>query len=484
MTSGLLQPGDNRDATRAWATVRPPWPAERAARPPSRCADVIDDVADWPAIHALLAPRSIAVVGAGRRHGGVGHETLCALREYGFRGRLFAVNRSGRPACGVPAYRDVADLPVPADLLVLAVPADRALPALAAAGRRGTRVAVLLGTGHAADAEVFRVAREHRVRLLGPGSLGVLNADPEVRLNASLAPARPPAGGLALAAGSGGLGIALLQSAIRDRCGISTFVSLGDESDITAGELLEYWLDDAATRGVVLSSEPAGFAQTVRGFARHKPVVTVTSGHVSSSGDDLFAQDGVIRTAGLGDALDAARMLVDQPLPAGDRVAIVGNAGDLSEHAAGTAQAHGFRVVPLSGSTRAQLPQAGARRCDNPVDLGLDAAPDRIAAVAETVAHSDEVDVLLLMIAGTRANVLAAITSALAPVLDGRPGLTVAAVLTGNTDDVHRLGDRGAPVFREPDQAIRALARSLHYAQWRRHPSGRRAAVTLIGSPA
>jgi acyl-CoA synthetase (NDP forming) len=488
MTSGLLQPKDHRDTTRA----RGP-----GLHAPS--IDVLAEAADRSALRALLAPRSIAVVGAGRRHGSVGHETLRALRDYGFRGRLFAVNRSGRPACGVPAYRNVADLRVPIDLLILAVPADRTLPALVAASRLGARAALLLEAGwdtsDPAGArhrdQILRVAREHHIRLLGPGRLGVLNADPTVRLNASLAPVRPPAGGLAVAARSGGLGIALLQSAVRDRCGISTFVSVGDQSDITTGQLLAYWLDDQATRAVVLAHEPAAdpcgdLARTVRAFARSKPVVAVTGGPPSSPQEGLVAQGGVVRTAGLNEALDAARMLVDQPLPAGSRMAIVGNAGDLTALAAGTARALGFDVVPLSGSTRAQLPYlAGSRRCDNPVDLGLGAAPDRIAAVAEAVAHSDEVDVLLLMLAGTRANVPVAITSALAPVLDGHPGLTVAAVLIGHTDEVHQLGDRGVPVFREPEQAVRALARSLQYAQWRRQPVGRPADVTaLIGSPA
>jgi acyl-CoA synthetase (NDP forming) len=444
------------------------------------------------ALHALLAPRSIAVVGAGRRHGGVGHETVRALRDYGFRGRLFAVNRSGRPPCGVATYRSLAELPAPADLVVLAIPAGEAMLPLATAARHGTRAAVLLGPGwdpadpRAAQRHtaVLRMARAHRMRLLGPASLGVLNADPRVRLNASLAPVRPPAGGLAVAVGSGGLGVALLQSAVDDHLGISSFVSVGEQTDITTGQLLDHWRDDPATRCVVLAHDARGdqddFVCRARAFARRKPIVAVTT-----SWDDRVG-DGVIHTTGVADALATARMLAGQPPPAGNRLAVVGNAGDLTELAAGTARHWGFAVVPLSGSTRAQLPYAaGSRRCDNPVDLGLGASPERIADAVETVAHSDEADILLLMLAGTRANVPAAITAALAPVLDGHPGLTVAAVLTGHTDDVHRLGTRGVPVFREPEQAVRALSRALSYARWRRQPAGRQPeAATLIGSRA
>jgi acyl-CoA synthetase (NDP forming) len=164
-------------------------------------------------------------------------------------------------------------------------------------------------------------------------------------------------------------------------------------------------------------------------------------------------------------------MLIDQPLPAGNRMAIVGNAGGLTALAAGTARAYGFDIVRLTCATRAELPTGHG---DNPVDLGVDALPARIADAAETVAHSGEADVLVLILVGTRANVLAATMSALAPVVDDQPRLTVAAVVTGDTGDIHELGRRGAPVFREPEQALRALAHARDYATWRREPQDRR----------
>lgn len=448
----------------------------------------IDDgplLADRSALRRVLAPRSVAVVGAGRRHGSAGRETLHALLDYGFRGRLYAVNRSGRPVCGVPACRTVAELPEAIDLLVIAVPADQVARVLTDAGRVGARGAVLLGTGlrtgdpvgdrHRRD--VLRVAREHGIRLLGPSCLGILNTDPRVRLNASLAPARPPHGGLAVAVRSGAVGVALLADAVRDHCGISSFVSLGDQLDVTGSDLLAHWFDDPATRAVALSpesfGEPGRFARAARALGRRKPVLVI-AGSPPDAGDDLLDRAGVIRTASLGETLDTARMLVDQPLPAGGRMAIVGNASGLTVLAADAARSYGFDVVPLSGSTRAELPYvSGAGRCDNPVDLGVDALPARIAEAAETVAHSGEADILLLVLVGIRANVLAANMAALAEVLDDHPDLTVAVIVTGGTAETHRLGRRGAPVFREPEHAVRALAHALDYAAWRREPLDR-----------
>jgi acyl-CoA synthetase (NDP forming) len=433
-----------------------------------------EDVAGESPLHRVLAPRSVAVVGAGRQRDGAGHETLRALRDHGFRGRLYAVNQSGRPVCGMPTARTVAGLPGPVDLLIVAVPPDEAAGVLADAGRLSARGAVLLGPGPRGGdpvgdrrrREILQAARDQNIRLLGPSSLGILNADPRVRLNASLAPARPPGGGVAFAVRSGAVGVALLQDAARDHCGVSTLVSLGDEIDITGTDLLGYWFDDPATRAVVLSPEPFGdpvrFARAARALARRKPVLAIAS----EEPDDLLAQAGVIRTASVGETLDAARMLVGQPLPAGNRMAIVGNAGGLTALAAGTARTYGFDLVPLSGPTREQLPALA----DNPVDLGVDALPARIADATEAVANSDETDILLLLLVGTRANVLAATMSALAPVLDDYPRLTVAAVVTGGTGDVHRLGRLGAPVYREPEQAVRALAHARDYGRRRREP--------------
>ncbi|MDT5044052.1 MAG: hypothetical protein QOE51_5037, partial [Actinoplanes sp.] len=464
-----------------------PGRPERDDDPTVQGLGVAEYVAQQSSLHRVLAPRSVAVVGAGRQHGDAGHEALRALRDYGFRGSLFAVNRAGRPVCGVPVHRRISDLPTPVDLLVLAVPAVHLARALAEAGGVGARGAVLLGTGRPADdrpgkrqrGEILAAARRHGIRLLGPGCLGVINADPRVRLNASLAPVRPPGGGLALAARSGGVGIALLEDAVRNRCGISTFVSMGDELDVTVADLLGYWFDDPATRAVALSPEsfgdPAGFARAAHALGRRKPVLAIGYRGPQGAGDDPLARAGVIRTAGLGETIDTARMLIDQPLPAGNRLAIVGNASGLVALTADTARAHGFEIVTLSDATCAKLPPAaGSGLRGNPVDLGIDASAERIAEATEAVLASGEADIVLPVLAGTRATVLIAIRTAVAHALDDHPQLTAAAVLTGSSDDVHRLGRRGAPVYHEPERAVRALAHARDYAAWRRTPLGPR----------
>ncbi|MBB4742780.1 acyl-CoA synthetase (NDP forming)/GNAT superfamily N-acetyltransferase [Actinoplanes octamycinicus] len=457
-----------------------------------RAVDARDRVAEQASLRPLLAPRSVAVIGAGQRHGTAGHETLRALRDYGFAGRLYAINPTGRPVCGLPSHRSIGDLPEAVDLAVIAVRAELVAGALKEAGQRGVRAAVVLSKGFGASgpvskqrrADVLRIAREHGMRLVGPSSIGVLGTEPQLRLNACLSPIRPPGGGLAVASQSGTVGIALLANAARTGCGVSSFVSLGEKLDVSGNDLIAYWYDDPATKAVALYLEsfgnPRRFARTVRALGRRKPVLALESGrslatrHAGAASPDLmdalFTQAGVIRVTGIDEMLDSARMLIDQPAPAGARMAIVGNGGGLTALAADHAVAGGFTLVSLSRDTRRQLP----RGRDNPVDLGIEATPATIAAAAETIANSGEADILLLMIVGTRANCSVGTMAALAEVVDNHPDVTIAAVLTGSNDDIQRFGARGAPVFPQPETAIRALAHAHRYARWQRQPLGRR----------
>ncbi|GLW31016.1 hypothetical protein Areg01_39560 [Actinoplanes regularis] len=443
--------------------------AARARR--AGITELVGDVPDRAEqLRPLLAPRSIVVIGAGPRHGGAGHETLRALRDYGFDGRLHAVNPAGRPVCGVPAHRGVSDLPEATDLAVIAVRADLVPAALKEAGQCGVRSAIVLSKGFGANgpvsrqrrAEILQIAREQGLRLLGPSSIGVVSTDPRNRLNACLSPARPPVGGLAVASDSGAVGIALLADAARGGCGISSFVSLGEKLDIDENDLIAHWYDDPATRAVALSLEsirdPERFARVVQALGRRKPVLAVTRAGA------LLEQAGVICATSIGEMLDAARMLIGQPPPPGSRMAIVGNGGGLTAIAADTAEAAGFTLLPLTSQTRRQVP----RSRDNPVDLGIDAGPETIASAAETVANSGEVDALLLMIVGTRANCPIAIMTALGKVVDNHPDIAIAAVLTGGNDGILTFGARSAPVYPEAERAVRALAHAHRYAVWRR----------------
>ncbi|MEU8075274.1 GNAT family N-acetyltransferase [Catellatospora citrea] len=485
----------------------PTTPAESALL----AMDTRDRSTERASLRPLLAPRAVAVVGAGRRPGGVGHETLSALREGGFTGDLYAVNPHAAQVAGVEAYPSLADLPGPVDLVVVAVPTDAVAGVVEQASLVGAGGVVVLSSGfgetgpagRALQADLVRLARKHGIRLVGPNCLGVLNTDPDIALNATFATVTPPRGGLAVASQSGAVGIALLEHAARNGCGVSTFVSLGNKADVSGNDLIAYWYDDPATTAVALYLEsfgnPRRFARIVRALARRKPVVAVKSGRSQSgrragashtaaaaspdvSVDALFAQAGVIRVDHLGELIDAARMLTDQPLPGGDRLAIIGNAGGINVLAADAAESGQLTVPALSPRAAAALQACapGAAGHDNPLDLGAAADTATFAAAVDTVAASGEVDALLLVVAATRANDVPGTLSALSEVLDRHGSLPAAVVVLGESRPPTTLGDRRAPVFDLPERAVIALGHAARYASWRREPLGQRPALTGI----
>jgi acyl-CoA synthetase (NDP forming)/GNAT superfamily N-acetyltransferase len=464
-----------------------------------------DRTAAHHSLRPLLAPRSVAVVGAGRHPGGIGHEVLRALLAGGFTGPVYPVNPHAETIAGRVAYPSVAAVPGPVDLAVVAVPAARAGDVVAECAEAGVGAAVILTSGlaetgeagAAAQAAMVRSARAHGLRLVGPNCLGVVNTDPAVRLSATFAPSLPPAGGLAIASQSGAVGVAILESAARTGTGVSSFVSLGNKADVSGNDLLAYWYDDPATTAVALYLEsfgnPRRFAWTARALARRKPVLAVKSGR-SSGGrragashtaaaaapdvavDTLFAQAGVIRTDTLGELLDAARMLTDQPLPAGNRLAVIGNAGGLNILAADAADAAGLAVPELSAGVRDRIRAAApsAAGVANPVDLGAEATPAALATSIAALAASGEVDAVVASFVATRSNDIAGALGALAAAIDDAPGLPVAVAVVGAAQPPTTLGSRRAPVFPLPEDAVRALGRAVRYAAWRRLPLGRR----------
>ncbi|HEY7223574.1 MAG TPA: GNAT family N-acetyltransferase [Micromonosporaceae bacterium] len=460
-------------------------------------ADARDRAAAAASLRPLLRPRAVAVVGAGRTPGGIGHATLQALVEYGFAGHVYAVNRNATEIAGVACYPSVAQIPEAVDLVVVSVPAPAVAQVIADAGEAGVRAAVILSSGFgevgggASQSEVVAIARRHSMRVVGPNCLGVLNTEPSVRLAATFSPVLPPPGGLALASQSGAIGIAVLDHAARTGVGISDFVSLGNKADVSGNDLLSYWYDDPTTTTVALYLEsfgnPRRFARIARTLARRKPVLAVVSGrsaagaragasHTAAAAspavavDSLCAQAGIIRVDHLGELLDTARIVTDQPLPAGDRLGIVGNAGGVNVLAADAAEAAGLRVPPASSELASALstvvPGAG-----NPLDLGAAASPSAFAAALDLLLGSGEVDAVLAVVAATRTNDVPATLAAVGSVADRHRDVPLAAVVLG-TGAPASIGERRAPVFDLPERAVAAVARAARYAVWRAQPAG------------
>jgi acyl-CoA synthetase (NDP forming)/GNAT superfamily N-acetyltransferase len=500
-TSASLAPGIGRDHGEDPEVVRvhiPTQPDERALA----AAGVRDRTAEHNSLRPLFAPASLAIIGISRSQRGVGYEILQAVRAGGFAGRTYPVNLHAQTIDGLDCYPSVGAIPERVDLAIVAVPASRVEQVIEECGTAHVGAAVVLSSGFAEtgpsgaviESRLLASARRHDVRVVGPNCIGVINTDPFVRLNATFAPNSPAPGHLAVASQSGAVGIAILDSAERSGVGISTFVSLGNKIDVSTNDLLAYWYDDVTTRAVALYVEsfgnPRRFTWLARALSTRKPILAVKSGrstggrragtsHTAAAAapdiavDTLFRQAGVLRTDTLGELLDAARLLTEQPLPAGDRVAIVGNAGGLNALAADAAEAAGLQVVELSATLRQEVAALVPHLASvtNPVDLGADAPPATIGHAVRALGSSGEGDALVVTLVATRTNDLPGALAALTEAADDQPHLPIVAVVVGGGSPL-KLGKGNLPVYELPEDAVRSLGHACRYARWRRESTG------------
>jgi acyl-CoA synthetase (NDP forming)/GNAT superfamily N-acetyltransferase len=489
--------------------------------------------AEARSIERMLTPGSVAVIGASTDPTKIGHVVFANLMAYGFAGPVYPVHPAARHIGGVRAYASVLDVPDEVDLAVIAVPAAGVIDVVEQCGHKGVRGVVVMsggfaerdgmgadsggadsggadsggadsgdaesddgdrigvrsggvrsgggsGSGRELERKLVAVARAHGMRVVGPNCLGVVNADPSVRLNATIAPQAPGRGRVGFFCQSGALGVAILAAAKRWGLGLSTFVSAGNRADVSGNDLLQYWERDPATDVVLLYLEsfgnPRKFARLARRVARTKPVVAVKTGRYAAAipalaaravpvPEDrlqaLFEKSGVIRVDTLTELFDVAQLLAYQPLPPGARVATVTNSSALG-------------VLVADACIAARLDSVAT------VDVGPDAdVPTFTAGVREAIDRADAVVAVFAPALATpgdeyaRALAEAAATSQV-PVLTTFLGTEgVPAPLRRSTGDPAGEAGRGSvPSYPTPERAVRALAAVVRYAQWRRRPTG------------
>ena len=349
------------------------------------------------------------------------------LLEAGFNGPVYPVNPKASVVQSVVAYKSVLEVPGPVDLAVLALPAPYVVEAARSAAK--VRAIVVISAGFAETGpegaqrqrELLAVCRAAGMRLIGPNCLGIVNTDPQVRLDATFGPIVPLPGRVGFLSQSGALGLAIIDYANALGLGLSSFVSVGNKADISGNDLLSFWEQDDRTDLVLLYLEsfgnPRKFAGIARRVARTKPVLAVKSGRSAAGAratsshtgallaasdvtvDALFDQAGVIRTDSLGELFDVASLLANQPIPAGRRVGIVTNAGGPGIMCADACEAGGLEVVQLSAGLQASLAEGlpAEAAVANPVDMLASAPPEHYRRTVELVAASGEVDAVIVI---------------------------------------------------------------------------------------
>ena len=452
--------------------------------------DAREQRAEARSVHNVLHPTSVAVIGASTDPSKIGHAVLANLLLGNFTGPVYPVNPEARSVRGVRAYPSVTDIPDEVDLAVIAVPAAGIDEVMDSCLAKGVKALVVVSAGFAdagaggtvAERRLVSEARAHGMRVIGPNALGVANTDPGVRLNATLAPDVPGRGRVGFFSQSGALGIAILAAAKERGLGLSTFVSAGNRADLSGNDLMQYWQTDPATEVVLLYLEtfgnPRKFARLARRLARTKPIVVVKSGRHSgptptpaangSPVDDasvraLFEQSGVIRVGTLSQLFDVALLLAYQPLPAGPRIAVVGNSTALG-------------VLVTDALLDEELEPAVP-----PVDVGVSASPEAFAAAVATAIGDQDVDGLVAVFVPPLAIQGAAYARALREAVAGAGKPVVAVFLAAEGVPAELAvpeaaaggpGRGSVPSYPSPERAAAALAGVSRYARWRSRPVG------------
>ncbi|WP_435105424.1 bifunctional acetate--CoA ligase family protein/GNAT family N-acetyltransferase [Arhodomonas sp. AD133] len=450
----------------------------------------------------LLAPRSVALIGASRRAGSVGSVVAHNLFKSGFEGPVMPVNPRHAAVEGVLAYPDVASLPITPDLAVIATPPHTVAEIVDALGRRGTRAAVVItaGFGEGGDREgrerrqtILEAARPHLLRVLGPNGLGLIV--PRIGLNASFSHLTPPHGRIAFVTQSGTIVTAVLDWAKSRDIGFSHLVSLGDMADVDFGDMLDYLASDPDTRAILLYVETVTaarkFMSAARAAARMKPVIVVKSGRHAESAqaaashtgtlagadsvyDAAFQRSGMLRVDTLGELFAAVETLALAATPAGDRLVILTNGGGVGVLATDALIARGGQLATLSEDTRerldAVLPSTWSR--GNPVDIIGDADGERYARALEVLLDADEADAVLILNCPTAIADPGDAAAAVVRTVTARPRHGRKPVLTNWIGDHlavparQRFARAGLPSYTTPEAAVRAF---MHVVEFHRN---------------
>src|SRR5437899_4118986 len=458
-------------------------------------------------LSSIFAPRSVAVIGASRDPGKVGHAIFRNVLE-DFQGVVYPVNPHAQAIRGVRSYPSVQEIPDPLDLAIIIVPAASVRAVLDECGRKGVRGVVVISAGFREsgpqgrhrESEVVAAVQQYGFALVGPNCLGVLNTDPAVRLNATFARAMPAAGSIAFLSQSGALTTAVLDYARARGIGFSKLVSLGNKADVTELDLLAALRDDPRTDVILLYLEELADGQRFIGLcreitgeiARPKPILAVKSGRTpagaravsshtgSLAGSDevydaVFLQSGVLRVDSVEELFHYAVAFANQPLPSGRRVAIVTNAGGPGIMAADAAVRQGLELAAFAEGTqqalRLALPAEAA--IDNPVDVVGDAQHDRYQAALRAVLRDPGADGAIVLLTPQAVTDVEQIARVVAEEARGSGRKPVLASFMGLVDvsaGVRVLEEARIPQYGFPEDAVRAFAAMTHYAEWVHRP--------------
>lgn len=452
----------------------------------------------------IFKPRSVAVIGASRKKLTIGREIIHNLVEGEFTGPIYPVNPNADSIHSIKCYPSVAEIPGDVDLAIITVPKQFVLGVVDECGAKGIKGLVVITAGfkevgpEGAELESALVAKVNKygMRMVGPNCMGVINTDSRTQLNGTFAPTPLNKGHISFISQSGALGVAILENATSLDLGISMFASIGNKPNISGNDLLQYWRDDSQTRVILMYLEsfgnPRKFIELARSITRFKPIIAVKSGRTAAGAraasshtgalagpdivvDAMLRQAGVIRVNSIEQMFDLAMAFDKQPLPPGDHVAILSNAGGPAIMATDALIGNGLRLAELTQMTkealRKVLPMEAS--ANNPVDTtaGGDA---RIYGEALEILLSDpNVDSLISIFVPPITVFSKDVAMKIIEAAKTHPAKTIVCCLMSQDKEVLTfLRQEGIPVFTFPESAAMSLAAMNEHRKWRMKREG------------
>jgi acetate---CoA ligase (ADP-forming) len=450
--------------------------------------DERDHFAAVASLRPLLAPSTIAVVGAASTPGNIGRAVLLNIMEGGFQGMVLPVNRAGGTVCSRPAARSLAELEVAPDLVIIAAAGEELVEFAVEAAASGARALLVVPAGLEDDGvpsverdqRLLEIVRDSGLRMVGPGAVGVINTAPEVSLNATFSGARVRAGALAIGAQAVAPGLGLLSHAEARQVGVSTLVSVGGRADVSTNDLLEWCEADDRTAVVMLYVEafgnPERFARVAQRVSRRKPILVIKGRRSAERArsrarsdtvaalpgdaviDAVLHQAGVLRFQSSEELFHVAQLLENQPLPGGRRIGIVSNSTSLATLAADACAMGG-------------LDPRDARGAPYPVLLGLGAGAREYAASVQELLDSAGIDALMACYVDRPEGDPEAILEAISAVAANQPKPVVASAV--RSDGWLPSGSGASvPNYAFPDTCVAVLVRAVERREWLSRPLG------------
>lgn len=462
--------------------------------------------AEAQSVAELLRPESIAVIGASRQWGSVGFALIENIIEGGFTGPVYGINTEALEVAGMISRNSLADVPQEVELAVIAVPYNQLPTVVQDCAEHGVKGLLIVTDGFAGEEglaeqrRLVRVARSHGMRVIGPASAGIINTDPDVSLNASVSPMLPQRGSIGLFSQSAAVGAMLFTAAQHRGIGISSMINAGNRADVSGNDAMQYLEDDANTSAVGLYLEsfgnPRKFSRIVRRLARKKPVVVSRShgmgrrippGHSTRTTEaphgtvpSMLRQSGAIETDSYAAMMDILQVLACQPVPAGPRLTVLGNAPSLNRLTIESARSIGLEIVDNQ-----DIPMMDAEH-------SVEEAIESVTSAIRTATQSGQTDAIIVVIqpgmhqldgdatrvaqaineaaADNSVTVLASFTAVLEKTFNPTTIISDGKLRNSPPDpeqEVVEPQQHGVPVFASAEQAVAVLAELVHYRAWR-----------------